>query len=122
MKLQHEILMTKRILPILIALLLAQSALANDIIRLSEHHDFIRIHETQSDDSDFIRKSNIESIVIRKRDNDWHVLITTSEIGSFDRGDPNSSRIYSYKLLTQSKAEDFATQLIEASTEKEEED
>ena len=110
--------MTLRILTILSLLLLAQTGLANDIIRLSEHNDFIRIHETQSDDFDFIRKSNIQSIVIRKRDNDWHVLITTSEIGSFDRGNPNSNRIYSYKLLTQSKAKHFATRLIEMSTEK----
>lgn len=114
--------MTKRILPVLIALILTQNVFANDIIRLSEHHDFIRIHETQSDDSDFIKKSSIQSIVIRKRDNDWHVLVTTLEIGNLDRGDPNSNRVYRYKFLTQSRAENFATQLIETATEKETED
>jgi|GEM_PF-3357105 len=92
---------------------------ANDIVRLSKQHNFVRIHETVSDESIIIKRENIESIVVRRDDQDWRVYITTTEIGPIFGGGA-SNRIYRYEFLTQSKAEDFARKILEILKEDEE--
>jgi len=104
----------------LFVLLFAQSSFANENWRLTEFSDFVRIHESTSDASYFIKKANIQSIVVKSEHQNWIVFITTNEIGGLQNQVNNSNRVYRYKFLTQSRADSFATQLIELSTPKKE--